>query len=91
MTGEHPLLSRVAVDRKICGGRPHIRGTRIHIAVILDALTQGLAPEEIVEHYPCLEIDDVRAAVAFAVRLAEENGGIASVGRPSPNHLFQLR
>ncbi len=90
MADEQRLLARVAVDRRICRGRPHIRGTRVHIAVILDALTQGLAPEEITDHYPCLELDDIRAAVAYALRLAEQNGGVALVGGPHPNRLFQL-
>ncbi len=71
------LISRVRVDPRICSGRPYIHGTRIHIAIILDALSQGLAPEEVLEHYPDLEGDDLRAAVAYACMLAEENGGLA--------------
>jgi uncharacterized protein (DUF433 family) len=91
MTQDQDLLARIAVHRKVCGGRPHIRGTRIYIAIILDALLYGLTPREIIDHYPCLEIDDIRAAVAYADRLAEENGGIAMVGRQCPDHLFRLR
>jgi uncharacterized protein (DUF433 family) len=75
------LLSRVLVDSRICAGRPHIRGTRIHIAIILDALVSGLTPTEIVEHYPDLDLSDVRAAVAYATKLAQENGGLAMVNR----------
>ncbi|MGH7854592.1 MAG: DUF433 domain-containing protein [Candidatus Binatia bacterium] len=75
------LLARVAVDPKICAGRPFIRGTRIYIAIILDALTQGLSPEEVIEHYPSLETEDLHAAVAYASRLAEENGGLAVLGQ----------
>ena len=71
------LLSRVGVDPRVCSGRPYIRGTRIHIAVILDALSEGLAPQEVLDHYPDLEPDDLRAAVAYACKLAEENGGLA--------------
>jgi len=71
------LISRVRVDPRICSGRPYIHGTRIHIAIILDALSRGLAPEEVLEHYPDLESDDLRAAVAYACKLAEDNGGLA--------------
>jgi len=74
------LLARVTVDPTICSGKPYIRGTRIAIAIILDALAHGLSPAEIVDHYPCLETDDVHAAVAFATELAEKNGGMAIVG-----------
>jgi len=84
------LLARVGVDSKVCSGRPHIRGTRIYIAIILDALMQGLTPAEIVDHYPVLELDDIRAAVAYAIEMAQKNGGLASVNRKSPES-FQLR
>jgi uncharacterized protein (DUF433 family) len=90
MTHEQ-LLARVRVDPKTCSGRPYIRGTRIHIAIILDALMQGLKPEEIVDHYPVLETADVYAAVAYAAQLAQNNGGLAVVGRKHFNELSQLR
>jgi len=38
MTYEEELFSRVVVDSKICRGKPHVRGTRIYLAIILDAL-----------------------------------------------------
>lgn len=57
MTHEE-LLARVTVDPKVCTGKPCIRGTRIYIAIILDALAEGLTPEEIIDHYPSLKIED---------------------------------
>jgi len=72
MTHEE-LLKRVIVDPAVCAGKPCVRGTRIYIAVILDALAEGLTPEEIIDHYPSLTVDDVRAAVAYAADLAREN------------------
>jgi len=85
------LLTRVAVDPNVCAGRPFIRGTRICLTVILDALTQGLSPEEVIEHYPSLETEDLRAAVAYASRLAEENGGLAVLGQHRLSDLFYPR
>jgi len=67
------LLSRITVDPRICAGKPCIRGTRIYIAIILDALAEGLSPEQIIDHYPSLEVADIRAAVAYAAELAREN------------------
>ena len=67
------LLARVTVDPEVCAGKPCIKGTRIYIAIVLDALAEGLTPEEIVDHYPSLEIDDIRAAQAYAAELAREN------------------
>jgi len=74
------LLDRVATDPTICSGKPFIRGTRICIIVILDALTHGLSSEEVIEHYPSLDVEDLHAAVAYASRLAEENAGVAVLG-----------
>jgi uncharacterized protein (DUF433 family) len=78
---DRELLARVTVNPKVCAGKPYIRGTHISIAVILDALAQGLTATEIVEHYPSLETDDIRAALLFATELAEKNGGLAIVGQ----------
>jgi uncharacterized protein (DUF433 family) len=66
-------LQRVTVDPNVCGGKPCIRGTRIYIAIILDGLAEGLTPEQVIDHYPQLTIDDVRAALAYAAALAQEN------------------
>ena len=79
MTHEQ-LLARVRVDPEVCAGRPYIRGTRIYIAIILDALMEGLTAMEIIDHYPALDLDDISAAVAYASQLARDNGGIAVVG-----------
>ena len=63
------LLKRVVSDPEVLGGEPCIRGTRIHVAVVLDSLAEGLTPIEIVDHYPQLTEEDVRAAVAYAAEL----------------------
>ena len=44
------LLKRVVSDPKVLGGEPRIRGTRIHVAVVLDSLAEGLTPAQIVDH-----------------------------------------
>jgi uncharacterized protein (DUF433 family) len=86
---DEKLLARVVVDPNVCAGRPFIRGTRICIAVILDALTRGLSAEEVIEHYPFLETEDLHAALAYATWLAENNGGLAVLGRNPINDPFQ--
>jgi uncharacterized protein (DUF433 family) len=48
------LLKRVVSDPKVSGGEPCIRDTRIHVAVVLDSLAEGLLPAEIVQHLPPL-------------------------------------
>lgn len=63
---------RVHVDPEVCHGKPCIRGTRIMVSVVLDNLAEGLSPEEIVQDYPPLTLEDVRASVAYAAVLARE-------------------
>ena len=68
-----PLLDRITADPKVCSGKPCIKGTRIYISIILDALAEGLSPELIIsDHYPHLVLDDIRACVAYASELARE-------------------
>jgi len=63
---------RIESRADVCHGKPCIRGTRIMVSVILDNLAEGLSPEEIVEDYPPLALEDVRAAVAYAAALTRE-------------------
>jgi len=71
--GRDELLHRVTVDPAVCGGKPCIRGTRIYIAIILDSLAEGLSEGEILDAYPGLKPEDIRAALAYAGQLAQEN------------------
>ncbi len=67
------LLKRVVSDPIVFGGRPCIKGTRIDVAIILDGLSEGLDTTQLIDHYPSLTPDDVRAAVAYAAELARES------------------
>ncbi len=68
------LLKRVSVDPNVAGGKPCITGTRILIATLLDGLAEGLSPEQLIDHYPQLVIEDIRAALAYAGELADLQG-----------------
>jgi len=63
---------RIAIDPNVCHGKACIRGTRIMVSVILDNLAEGLSPEKIVEEYPPLTLDDIRAAISYAATLTRE-------------------
>ncbi len=69
---EEDYLERIVVDSNICDGRPCVKGTRIEVGVVMDALAEGLSAEEIVDHYPALEKEDIRAAAAYAGELSRE-------------------
>lgn len=65
MTDEK-LLKRITVNLEIFGGKPIIRGMRISVELILSLLAQGETPEAILEDYPGLEPNDIRACLAYA-------------------------
>lgn len=62
------LLKRITVNPKQCGGRPCIRGMRIRVSDILDLFAAGLNFEQILEEMPDLEMEDLKAALAYASR-----------------------
>jgi len=66
------LLDLISIDPSVCHGQPCIKGTRVLVTVVLDALAAGLTTAEIVEHYPSIDGDGVRAAAAYGARLAKQ-------------------
>ena len=60
------LLRRITVNPEVFGGKPTVRGMRISVELILSLLAQGEAAQALVDDYPGLEPDDVRACIAYA-------------------------
>ncbi len=60
------LLARITARPDVFGGKPIIRDMRISVEFILSLLAQGTSPEAILEDYPDLEADDIRACTAYA-------------------------
>ncbi len=65
------LLDRITVNPDILVGKPTIRGLRISVDQIIKALAAGISPEEILEDYPELEKDDIKAALLYAFKILE--------------------
>ena len=63
---------RIAVNPRICHGKPCIKGTRIMVSIILDYLRVGESHEEILRQYPTLKAADISAALGYATWLAHE-------------------
>jgi uncharacterized protein (DUF433 family) len=64
------LLSRITIDAAVCHGKPCIRGLRYPVETLLELLSAGMTPDEILADYPDLDRDDLRAVLAYAARLA---------------------
>lgn len=56
----------LTINPEIRFGKPCIKGTRIAVSDILQWLASGMSHEEIIENYPSLTEDHIRAALAFA-------------------------
>jgi len=63
---ETELLKRITINPEIFNGKPIIRGIRFTVTDILDLLSAGMTPEEIINDFPFLEKDDIRAALFYA-------------------------
>ncbi len=68
MNTDLTLLSRISQTPGQCGGRPCIRGLRIRVSDILEMLASEVNVAEILQDFPDLEPDDIRACLLFAAR-----------------------
>jgi len=60
------MSGRIEVNPKIMLGKPVIRGTRITVELLLRKLSEGATETDLLDAYPGLALEDIRAAVAFA-------------------------
>lgn len=65
------LLERIAVDPAICFGKPTIRGHRLRVSQILGYLAEGWTVDAVLAEHPQLEVDDIRACIAYGAQLAD--------------------
>jgi len=66
---EEKLLKRIVVNPKVMVGKPVIKGTRIPVDAIIKRLAGGMSLKEILEEYPNLKKEDVKAALEYAARV----------------------
>ena len=66
MSGNGKLLERITARPDVFGGKPIIRDMRISVELILSLLSQGATQEELLDDYPGLEPEDIRACIAYA-------------------------
>lgn len=61
-------LPRIAIEPGARGGRPCIRGLRIPVYDVLSMLADNMSEAEILEDFPELEAEDIRACLAYAAQ-----------------------
>ena len=62
---------RIAVDPKIAVGKPVVRGTRVPVTLVLQVLAHDLAAAEVMEAYPRVTREDIKACLAYAQKPIE--------------------
>ena len=60
------MPTRIEISPRVCAGKPVIAGTRIPVTVIIEQLADGESWESILEGYPEISRDDIRAALEYA-------------------------
>jgi uncharacterized protein (DUF433 family) len=66
-------------DANICGGEPVVKGTRVTVRTILASLAEGASIHDILDDFPTLTEQAVRAIIAFAATSAEEDLPLPSI------------
>lgn len=66
---QEELLRRITVDPKVLVGKPTIGGLRISVEQLLRALAAGVPAEDLLQDYPELEPEDIRACIAYGANL----------------------
>ena len=61
-----PWTERITFDPAVMGGKACIRGLRVTVSAVLELFAAGHSEAEILSAYPYLELEDLRAALAYA-------------------------
>ncbi len=69
MTTEAELIRRITADPAIFEGKPIIRGHRLAVEHVLAMLAAGDSPQDILDAYPFLDSEDIRACLLYAYKL----------------------
>ena len=65
------LLARISIDPDVCFGKPCIRGHRIWVSLVLDLLSSGWTVQQLLDEYPGIKEEDVRACIAYGAEMAD--------------------
>ncbi len=60
------VTDRIEINPKVMVGKPVIRGTRITVELILRKINEGATEAELLDAYPGLAFEDIKAALAYA-------------------------
>ncbi len=64
-------LNRITVNPEVMGGKPCIRGMRVTVGMIVEAIAAGRTVPELLADFPYLQEEDIREALSYAASLAQ--------------------
>jgi uncharacterized protein (DUF433 family) len=64
-------FERISTNPEVMGGKPCIRGMRVTVGMIVEALAAGQSTDNLLADFPYLEAQDIREALAYAASLAQ--------------------
>lgn len=64
-----PANKRIEINPKVMMGKPVISGTRIPIELLLRKLAEGATEADLLDAYPRLKAEDIRAAIRYAAAI----------------------
>jgi uncharacterized protein (DUF433 family) len=72
---------RIEVNPKVMFGKPVIKGTRVPVELLLRKLGEGDSQDDLLQAYPRLTIEDLRAAVAYAADVVARSWSAPTTGK----------
>lgn len=57
---------RIVLDPQVLAGKPIVRGTRLSVEFVLGLFAESWSEAEVLQNYPVLKCDDIRACLAYA-------------------------
>ncbi len=64
-------FQRITIDTEVMGGKPCIRGLRVTVGMLVEAMSAGRTIVDLLQDYPYLEQNDILEALGFAAQLAQ--------------------
>jgi uncharacterized protein (DUF433 family) len=65
------IADRIVIDPDVMVGKPVIKGTRIPVYLIVEFMANGMTEKEILEEYPQLSKEDIKASLLYASKCLE--------------------
>ena len=72
------LLNRITTNPAILTGKPVVRGMRMSVEQVIKMLARGISHADIIEEYPLLEEDDIKACLLYAAKIISNEQEMAA-------------